>query len=254
MPTAQELNAAKQVEDDVTSRGSAGGRSQGARKSKAIAEANAEKEHVEKERGELGQAIDIFEAQLDTGTRQYDSEDGTRASRVKTTAMARVLRSVSSTTKGPRPKEHEIVGLEVEESVAERVARLIAHQAGARGSSSPETRHKTRQAPRLSARSDESAGSDLISGSQLQKHKYQSLSFADALIAPTPEEEKPRERVELRKRRNKKQNPEKGKDGNKDVFVIGHTFDATGPEWISLVAATLREIGKQGIEWQCTWQ
>ena len=70
-------------EDDTTLRGSAGGRSQGARKQKAIADANAEKAKVEKERDELREALNILEAQLGTGTRQYDSEDGIRPSRVK---------------------------------------------------------------------------------------------------------------------------------------------------------------------------
>ena len=46
------MNATKQGEDDTTSRGSAGGRSQGARKRKPIADANAEKAKVEKERPE----------------------------------------------------------------------------------------------------------------------------------------------------------------------------------------------------------
>ena len=38
------------------------------------ADANAEKAKVEKERDELREAFDILEAQLGTGTRQYDSE------------------------------------------------------------------------------------------------------------------------------------------------------------------------------------
>ena len=86
--------------------------------------------------------------------------------------------------------------LDVEESVAERVARLLAHQAGATGNSSPDDRNMTRQSPRPSASSGKSAGSDMMSGSQPPKHKLKSLSFADALIAPTPEEQKARERVE----------------------------------------------------------
>ena len=100
--------------------------------------------------------------------------------------------------------------LDAEESVSERVARLITHQAGARGCSSPEIR-KIRQSPRLSAKSDKSAGSDMRSGS-LPKHKLKSLSFAEALTSPTPEEPKARERVEMRKRRHKKE-PEEGKEG-----------------------------------------
>ena len=81
--SALDANATKQEEDATTSWGSAGGRSQGARKRMAIAEANTEKAKVEKERDELRVALDILEAHLGTGTRQYDSEDGTRASRVK---------------------------------------------------------------------------------------------------------------------------------------------------------------------------
>ena len=49
-----------------------------------------------------------------------NSEDGTRASRVKTSSMTRVLRSVSK--KGARHKEPEVVDLDAEESVSERVA------------------------------------------------------------------------------------------------------------------------------------
>ena len=81
------MNATKHDEDDTTSRRSAGGRSHGAMNRKAIAEANTEKVKVEKERDELREALNILEAHLGpvlgTGTRQYDSEDGTRASRVK---------------------------------------------------------------------------------------------------------------------------------------------------------------------------
>ena len=156
---------------------------------------------VEKERGELREALDLLEAHLGTGTRQCDSEDGARASRVKKTTVAKVLRSVSK--KGARSKEHEIVDLDADESVSERVARLITHQAGARGCSSPEIR-KIRQSSRLSAKSDKSAGSDMRSGSNPPKHKLKTLSFADALPSPTPEEQKARGQVEARKRRHKK--------------------------------------------------
>ena len=176
--SAQDTNATKPDADGMTSRGSTGGRSQGARKRKAIVEAHAEKAKVEKERDELRVALDILEAHLGTGTRQYDSEDGTRASRVNKSSMTRVLRSVSK--KGARSKEPEVVDLDAEESVSERVARLITHQAGARGCSSPEIR-KIRQSPRLSAKSDKSAGSDTRSGSNPPKHKLKALSFADAL-------------------------------------------------------------------------
>ena len=203
--SAQDANATKQVEDNTTSRRSAGGRSQGARKRTDIADANAEKAKVEKERGGLREALDILEARLGTGTRQYDSEDGTRPSRVKKTTVARVICSVSS-KKGAPSQEHGIVELDAEESVAERMARLLTHQAGARASSLPEIRKMTRQSPRLSTKSGQSAGSDMRSGSQPHKHK---LAFADALaVAPTPEEKKAREGVGARKRRNKKTHPE----------------------------------------------
>ena len=204
--SAQGTNAATPDEDDTTSQGSAGGRSQGtgARKRKATAEANAENAKVEKERDELREALDLLEAHLGTGarTRQYDSEDGrgirTRASRVEKSAVTRVpvLRSVSK--KGARSKEAEIVDLDAEESVFEQVVRLITHQAGARGCFSPEIR-KIRQSPRLSAKSDKSAGSDMRSGSNPPKHKLKTLSFDDALPSPTPEEQKARGRVEARK-------------------------------------------------------
>ena len=149
---------------------------------------------MEKERDELREALDILEAHLGTGTRQYDSEDGTgtRPSCVKKTSMTRVLRSVSK-------KEPEVVELDEEESVSGRMARLITHQAGARGCSSPDSRKIIRQSPRLSATSDKSAGSDMRSGSLL-KNKLKTLSFADALVGPTPEEQTARERVEARKR------------------------------------------------------
>ena len=83
--------------------------------------------------------------------RQYDSEDGshgTRPSRVKKATVTRTLRSVSR--KGTRSKEPKMVDLGKEESVSERVARLIALQAGAMGSSSPDGRRPpVRQSPRL---------------------------------------------------------------------------------------------------------
>ena len=98
--------------------------------------------------------------------------DGTRQSRVKTTTVTRVRCSVSS-KKGARSQEHEhdIVDLDAEESVADRVDRLLAHQAEARASSPPENSNMIRQSPRLSVRSDKSAGSDMRSGSQPPKHK-----------------------------------------------------------------------------------
>ena len=126
--------------------------------------------------------------------------------------MTRVLHSVSK--KGARQchKEPEVVDLDAEESVSERVARLITHQAEARGCSSPDSQN-IRQSPRLSAKSDKSAGSDTVSGS-LPKHNPKTLSFAEALTSPTPEEQKARGRVEMRKRRHKK-DPEEGKEGKK---------------------------------------
>ena len=63
-------------------------------------------------------------------------------------------------------------------------------------SSSPENRKMIRQSHRLSAKSDKAACSDMRSGSQPSKLK---LTFADAVVtAPTPEEKKAQERVELR--------------------------------------------------------
>ena len=159
---------------------------------------------MEKERDELREALDILEAHLGTGTRPYDSEDGTHPSRVKNSSVTRVLRSVSR--KGARSKEPEIVDLDGEESVAERVARLITQQAVAIGVA--HRKKPVRQSPRLSSKSDKSTGSDMRSGS-LPKHKPKSLSFVEALMSPTPEEKQARGRVEARKRRSKK-DPKKG--------------------------------------------
>ena len=170
--SAQDTNAAKPDEDDTTSRGSAGGRrrsrSQGARKRKAIAEANAETAKAGKGNGELREALDLFEAHLGTRTRHCDSEGGTHASCVNKVTVTRVLRSISK--KEACSKEPEIVDLDGEESVSERVAigssfiRL----------SSPDGRKKpVRQPPRLSSKSDKSTGSDMRSGS-LSRHKLKS--------------------------------------------------------------------------------
>ena len=132
-----------------------------------------------------------------------------------------------------------MVDLDGDESVSERVARLTTHQAGVRGCSSSDGRKMIRPCPRLSGKSDKSAGSDTRSGS-LPKSKLKSLSFAEAFVSPTPEEQKARERVEARKRRHKKDS-EEGKDGKKkDAFIIRQSFDVVGRELISLVAATLR--------------
>ena len=84
-------NATKQDEDDATSRGSANGRPQGARKCKDITEAGAERREVEKGRGELIAALGISEGHLGTGTRSYGSEDGACPSRVKKSPVARAL-------------------------------------------------------------------------------------------------------------------------------------------------------------------
>ena len=200
--SAQDTNATKPDEDDTASWGSANGRSQGATKRKSIAEAIAEKANAQNERGELSKALDLLEAHLGTGTRPYDSEDGTRPSCVKKLSVARLLRSVSK--KGAQCKEPGIVDRDEEERVSERVARLITQQAVARGSSSPDGQKKpVRQSPsesrRLSSKSDESAGSVMRSGS-LHEHKLESLSFAEALMSPTPEEKKASEPVEARKR------------------------------------------------------
>ena len=96
--------------------------SQGARKRKAITDINAEKAKVKREHDNLREALDSLEEQLRTG---YDSEDGTHPSRLKTTAVTRVLRSVSSKKKGPRPQEHHIVDLDAEESDASPVTSTV---------------------------------------------------------------------------------------------------------------------------------
>ena len=94
------------------------------------------------------------------------------------------------------------------------MAKLLALQAGARVSSSPDHRKGIRQSPHLSAKSDKSAGSDMKSGSQPPKPTGNRLTFADAVVvAPTPEETKARQRVEARKRKNKQKGPEGGKAG-----------------------------------------
>ena len=108
--------------------------------------------------------------------------------------------------------------------MSERVAGLIARQAVARGSSSPDGRKKpVRPSPRLSAKSDKTTGNDMRSGS-LPTHKLKSLSFAEALMSgmmsPTPEEKKARERVEARKRRNKKEHAEGKDEKKKEAFGI----------------------------------
>ena len=97
--SAKDENARKQAEDDTTSRGSAGGRSQGARKRKATADANAEKVKVEKER-------QYFWAQKIM--RQYDSEDGRYRALTRENnggdkgASLRVITGKGKVTKGTR--------------------------------------------------------------------------------------------------------------------------------------------------------
>ena len=59
----------------------------------------------------------------------------------------------------------------------------------------------------------------------LPKHKLMPLIFAGALVSPTPEEQKARERVDARKRRSKKV-PEEGKEEKKkEAFIIRQPFD-----------------------------
>ena len=82
----------------------------------------------------------------------------------------------------------------------------------------------------------------------LPKHKLKTLGFAEALVSPTPEEQKVRGRVDARKRRHKK-DPKEGQDGKKkEAFITRQSFDNIGRELISLLATTLREIGKQDVE------
>ena len=62
-------------------------------------------------------------------------------------------------------------------AVAERVAKLLVIQAGARASSSPDQHKGIRQSPRLSAKSDKSARSDMPSGSHPPKPAGNRLTF-----------------------------------------------------------------------------
>ena len=70
---------------------------------KPVRKPTPRRQRWKKERDELRRALDILEDHLGTGTQPYDSEDGTRASRVKTSSMKRALRSVSK--KGARSKD-----------------------------------------------------------------------------------------------------------------------------------------------------
>ena len=76
------------------------------------------KAHAERERDELREALDILEETFGSGTRPYDSEDGTRPSRVKKTTATRVLRSVSVKKTTQPQEQHEVVDLDPEETVA----------------------------------------------------------------------------------------------------------------------------------------
>ena len=64
--------------------------------------------------------------------RPYDSEDGTRSSRVKKTAVTWVLRSGSTNKTTDVQEQHRVVDLDAEENVADRVAKLHVLQAGPR--------------------------------------------------------------------------------------------------------------------------
>ena len=136
---------------------------------------------------------------------------------VKKTTATWVLRSLSVRKTTQPQEQHKVVDLDAEETVAERVAKLFTLQAGARASSSPDHRKGIRQSPRLSAKSDKSARSDMKSGSQPPKPTGNRLTFADAVaVAPTPEEQKARERAEAQKRKNNQKGPEEGKAGKQD--------------------------------------
>ena len=131
--------------------------------------------------------------------------------------------------KTTQPQEqHELVDLDAEETVDERVAKLLALQAGARASSSSDHCKGTHQSPHLSAKSDKSACSAMKSGSQPPKPTGHKLRVADAVavhVAPTPEEQKARERMAARKRKSKEKGPEEGKAGKQDAFRLRRTFD-----------------------------
>ena len=125
---------------------------------------------------------------------------------MKDATATRVLRSVSVRKTTQPQKQHEVVDLDQEETVAENVAKLLTLQAGAKASLSPDHHKCMRQSPRLSAKSDKSADSarsEMKSGSQPLKPTCYKLIVSDAVaVAPSPEEHKARERVEARKRKN----------------------------------------------------
>ena len=95
-------------------------------------------------------------------------------------------------------REIGIAELDTEGSAAGREARPLAHQAGARASSSSAALKIIRQSTRISPKPGRSAGSDMKSASQPHEHKP---AFAGALAAaPATEEKKARGRVEARNR------------------------------------------------------
>ena len=85
--------------------------------------------------------------------------------------------------------------LDAEKIVAERVAKLLAIQAGARASSLPDHCKGIRQSPRLtrprlSAKSDKSARIGMKSGIQPPEPTCSKLTFADdVVVTPTAEEQ-----------------------------------------------------------------
>ena len=90
---------------------------------------------------------------------------------------------------------------------------------------------------------------------RLLKHKLKTLSFADALLSPTPAEQKAREQ-DFNNSGGEKETTQEGPRGGQgweepkktEPFIIRPTFGAIGRELFSRVAATLQEIGKQDVE------
>ena len=141
------------------------GRTDTARKRKTVAEANDGNARAGQERDELGEAlknrVKNLEEKFGSGARPYDSQDGTRSTRVKKIAAAWVHRSVSVKKVTQPQEQHEAVYLDADDIVAQRVVKFLALQAGARASSSHDHRKGIHQSPRLSAKSDKSARSDM---------------------------------------------------------------------------------------------
>jgi len=119
----------KPLDGDTPLRGSSGGRSHGARKRKLIAEASAGKAQVERERDELREALEILEDKFGSGTRPYDSEDGDMPSRERNSNTGASLCVCGGNDTQPQ-EHHEVVHLDAEETLAERVANFFALQAG----------------------------------------------------------------------------------------------------------------------------